>query len=127
MTQLTVPIKNFTREELQCKCGCKQYNYDDEFLIRVQSFRYMLGICMTVTSGCRCKQHNKNEGGVDTSLHICEGKAATALDFYCSNLEKAYKLACSCGLFNEVIWYKSKNFIHIGLDRTQDGNYFLIK
>ena len=120
-------IENFTENELKCKCGCGSFNIDNEFLIRLQAFRYLLKQGMTPTSCCRCIKHNKNVDGVETSLHQCETKPATAVDFYCSNMNKAYELACKSGLFNEVIWYKSKNFIHIGLDRKQSGNYFVIK
>lgn len=117
-------IENFTENELKCRCGCGRLNVDNEFLIRVQAFRYLLGRAMTVTSCCRCIKHNKAVGGVDTSCHQCETKKATALDFTCANLEQAFMLACSCGLFNEVILYKNKRFIHLGLDRNQKGNYF---
>ena len=123
----TVFIENFSFDELKCRCGCGRYNVDTEFLIRAQAFRYMLGLAMTVTSCGRCIKHNKAVGGESTSCHICEGKAATAMDFYCTNMKKAYELACSSGLFNEVIWYSKKHFIHLGLDRKQKGNYFIIK
>ena len=121
-----VMINNFSINELKCRCGCGIYNFDDEFLIRVQAYRYMLDLPMTVTSGGRCKKHNKEIGGVDTSCHQCETKKATALDFYCSSMQKAYDLACKSGLFNEVIWYQNKRFIHLGLDRKQKDNYFTI-
>lgn len=128
MTKPKVEIKNFDIEtELMCRCGCKRYNYDDEFLIRAQAYRYMLGIGMTVTSGGRCVKHNRVEGGVDNSCHQCETKKATALDFTCSAMAYAFDLACKSGLFNEVIWYTKKNFIHLGLDRNQKGNYFIKK
>lgn len=123
---ITVLIKNFTESELMCKCGCKRFNHDEEFLIRVQAYRYMLGLSMTVTSGGRCVKHNKEVGGAANSCHECETKKATALDFYCTNMKKAYELACKSGLFNEVIWYQNKHFIHLGLDRKQKDNYFAI-
>ena len=127
MTKPVVEIENFTIEtELRCRCGCGRYNYDTEYLIRLQAFRYMLGVGLTVTGGGRCKKHNANEGGVPTSLHFCEGKKATAADVTNSNCENIYKRACASGLFNEVIWYKKKNFVHLGLDRNQKGNYFKI-
>ena len=126
MTQITVPIQKFTKDELKCRCGCNKYNVDTEFLIRAQAYRYMLGLCMTVTSCGRCFKHNKEVGGAVNSCHECTTKPATAMDFYCSSNKKAYELACNCGLFNEVIWYKAKNFIHIGLDRHQKDNYFTI-
>lgn len=123
---IAVMINNFSINELKCRCGCNMYNYDDEFLIRVQAYRYMLGLSMNVTSGGRCKKHNKEVGGAANSCHECETKKATALDFYCTQMQKAYDLACKCGLFNEVIWYKNKHFIHLGLDRKQKDNYFSI-
>ena len=125
MTKPKVEIENFDIEtELRCRCGCGRYNFDTEFLIRLQAFRYMLGKGLTVTSGGRCKQHNKNEGGVDTSCHQCETKKATAVDVTNSNCREIYERACECKLFNEVIWYERKNFVHLGLDRKQKGNYF---
>lgn len=127
MTKISIELQNFTKEELKCKCGCGRFNVDTEYLIRLQAYRYLLALRMNITSCCRCIKHNKNVGGVETSLHQCETKPTTAVDFYCSNMNKAYELACKSGLFNEVIWYKSKNFIHIGLDRKQSGNYFVIK
>ncbi len=130
MTKPKAVIENFDIEtELTCRCGCGRYNYDNEFLIRLQAFRYMLGVGLTVTGPGRCIAHNmdKSVGGEPNSLHICEGKKATAIDVTNSNCENIYKRACACGLFNEVIWYKKKNFVHLGLDRNQKGNYFAIK
>lgn len=125
MTAVTVIIQNFTREELECHC-CHKFNVDTEFLVRLQAFRYMLKKPLTVTCAGRCKKHNKEVGGVDTSCHQCETKKATAADVTNSNCNEIYTLACKSGLFNEVILYKSKNFVHLGLDRNQKGNYFEI-
>ena len=124
---ITANIENFTENELKCRCGCGRLNYDNEFLIRVQAYRYMLKRPMIVTSGGRCVKHNKAVGGEPTSCHECETKKATALDFTCKDLQQAYFLACDCGLFNEVIYYIKKDFIHLGLDRKQKGNYFKTK
>ena len=120
-------IENFTENELKCKCGCGSFNIDNEFLIRLQAFRYLLKQGMTPTSCCRCEKHNKAVGGVDTSLHRCYPKPTCAIDFYCQDLQKAYDVARNTNLFNEVIWYKNKGFIHLGLDRNQKGNYYMVK
>ena len=96
---------------------------DEEFLIRLQAFRYLLDMKMKPTSACRCKKHNQAVGGVDTSCHQCETKKATAVDFTCSNLQKAFELARRTELFNEIIWYQKKNIIHLGLDRSQKNIY----
>ena len=61
-------IENFTENELKCKCGCGSFNIDNEFLIRLQAFRYMLKQGMIPTSCCRCEKHNKAVGGVAYSL-----------------------------------------------------------
>jgi hypothetical protein len=125
MTKPMVVIENFDiQTELQCRCGCRRFNYDTEFLIRLQAFRYLYGKEMLVTSGGRCVQHNKDEGGVDTSCHQCETKKATAVDVTTGNCKTLYERACASGLFNEIIWYQKKNFVHLGLDRNQNGNYF---
>ena len=124
---ITVNIENFTEDELKCRCGCGRLNYDNEFLIRVQAYRYMLKRPMTVTSPCRCIKHNANVGGEPTSCHECETKKATALDFFCTDLKQAYFLATGSGLFNEVIYYSDKGFIHLAVDKKQKGNYYVIK
>ena len=120
---ITVRIKNFNEKELSCKCACRMFNMDEEFLIRLQAFRYILNMPMTITSAGRCKAHNKAVGGVDSSCHQCETKKATAVDFTCRDLHKAYELARRTELFNEIIWYQNKNFIHLGLDRNQKQIY----
>ena len=124
---ITVSIKNFTKNELSCKCACKSFNMDEEFLIRLQAYRCLLDMPMVITSAGRCKTHNKAVGGVDTSCHQCETKKATAVDFTCSDLKKAYELATRTELFNEIIWYKEKKFIHLGLDKKQKNNYYKVK
>ena len=46
---INVPIKNFSELELKCRC-CGMLNMSDEFLIRLQAFRYVLGKPLTVKS-----------------------------------------------------------------------------
>lgn len=42
MTQPAAEIENFDIEtELQYRCKCKSYNYGNEFLIRLQAYRYI--------------------------------------------------------------------------------------
>lgn len=128
MTKITANIENFTKEELTCRCGCGRYNYANHFLIRLQAFRYVVGFPLTVSGPGRCIKHNREEGGEPNSLHICEGKQASAADVtQPGKCETIYKKACASGLFNEVIWYKRKNFVHLGWDPNQKGNYFNIK
>ena len=72
---ITVDSRFFTEEELQCRCGCNLLNYSNEFLIDLFAFRNKIKCRMKVNSGCRCKAHNKAEGGSTNSQHLY-GRAA---------------------------------------------------
>ena len=120
--------QNFQAYELKCKCGCGKLNYDNLFLMKLEVFRDLLGSRLEVTSGCRCIKHNQAAEGKKNSCHVCEGRAATAVDI--SPLDtgclKVFVLAVKTGLFNEVIWYKTRNFIHLGVDKNKKESYYEI-
>jgi uncharacterized protein YcbK (DUF882 family) len=66
---------NFQRKEFACQCGC---NFDtvDAVLLRIlTSVRHYFQAPVTITSGCRCEEHNRKEGGPKNSYHLY-GKAA---------------------------------------------------
>lgn len=123
---IRVDIKNFTENELSCRCGCHRLNYDDNFLVLLQAFRLIYGKALIPTSGCRCAKHNLNVGGVTTSLHQCETQKASACDVTGDNVKDIFEKAKVFGGFNEVIYYPKKNFVHLGLDKNQKCNYFAI-
>lgn len=62
LKQATLPPnwrwKNFTAEELACKCGCNEVKVDEGFLDRLQAVREEVGFSMPVNSGYRCAKHN---------------------------------------------------------------------
>lgn len=78
--------QNFSRYEFACQCGCGFDTVDAELVnfILEPTREHLVkkyperNIKIKVTSGCRCEERNKKEGGSDTSQHK-EGKAA---DFY---------------------------------------------
>jgi hypothetical protein len=125
---LKTNIENFSEEEIKCKC-CGKINVSDKALICLQSFRYMLNnkykknIRLTVQSACRCRKHNKAEGGVDdvrngvlvTSRHECDTKKSDAFDLTSPDLDykTLYKEAVSSKLFNTIIRYDIKHFVHV--------------
>ena len=83
-------VKYFKKSEFKCQCGGKYCNgYPAEMspkLIDIlEALREYFGKAVTVTSGLRCKQHNKNVGGVSNSQHQY-GKAA---DIYIAGVDKA--------------------------------------
>lgn len=76
-------FKNFTMNELKCKCNGKYCNgyptgFSYELLRQLQDIRNHFGRAVIITSAVRCNQHNKNVGGVANSKH----KLGTAVDFY---------------------------------------------
>ena len=70
---------NFNKSEFECKCGCEMP--EDVFLqiqklaSQLQYIRDFIRLPMRITSGYRCKSHNKEVGGVSNSQHVL-GKAS---------------------------------------------------
>ena len=124
----TVSIRHFTIKDLTCRCGCGRYKFEDSFLVRLEAFRLSYGDPLVITCGGRCVKHNKEVGGVPTSLHQCETKPASAVDTTGADCQEIYKAACLSGLSNEVEWHKTdgKNFVHLGYDAKQKGKDFKI-
>ena len=73
-------IKHFSMAEMRCKCGgkyCAGYPavINKQLMKNLDYLREKDGHAITITSGLRCKQHNKNEGGATGSYHT-KGQAA---------------------------------------------------
>jgi len=67
---------NFNRSEFACKCDC---GFDEIALDTVyicQSIRHHFDRPVTITSACRCPEHNASVGGAENSQHV----AGTAAD-----------------------------------------------
>lgn len=132
--KIQINIDNFTEKELACKC-CGKFSMTTRHLVNIQALRYKFNKSLIVTSGCRCRKHNKDEGGVDkiqngiliTSRHECDTKQADATDLKpldLKDLEKLYNLIIKMDLFTEVIWYKKSGFIHIATYPEKKVKYF---
>lgn len=66
---------HFKRKEFACKCGCGFDAVDKELLDVLEKVRTRFNQPVTITSGCRCVEHNKDIGGSESSQHVF-GKAA---------------------------------------------------
>lgn len=76
-------LKYFKLTEFKCQCKtkyCTGYpaELNRDLLLYLNDLRSDYGKAITITSGLRCKTHNKNEGGATSSRHIT-GKA---IDIY---------------------------------------------
>ena len=83
-------IHNFKLEEFKCKCtkACDGYPVllDKNLLINLQNLRIHYEKPINITSGIRCKVHNKEVGGSSTSGHL-KGKAS---DIYIKNYSDTF-------------------------------------
>jgi uncharacterized protein YcbK (DUF882 family) len=61
--------KHFSREEFACKCGCGFAVVDVKLLEVLEAVREYFDQPVTITSACRCDNHNKSVGGSDNSKH----------------------------------------------------------
>lgn len=111
--------KNFSSDEMRCKCGCGICNVSDKFMRKLQLARSIAGIAFTISSGCRCPKHNKSEGGKETSDHLmtatiqCEG-----VDIQCLNSVSRLKIfiaATTAGFTRIGI---AKSFVHLGMKKN---------
>lgn len=61
--------KWFKRAEFECKCNCGFNAVDAELIWVLDDVREHFGKPVTVTSGCRCPEHNAKIGGAPGSKH----------------------------------------------------------
>lgn len=93
----------FTDDELKCHCGkCINLNMNKEFLNKLDGARSTSKVPYMITSGYRCKAHNKAIGGAENSLHT-KGEAVDIL----ANTDR--KRACI------LISLINAGFTHIGI------------
>ena len=57
------PYRDFTQDEMRCKCGCSDERMNADFMWLLQALRTVTGIPMRVTSGYRCPSHDAAVGG----------------------------------------------------------------
>ena len=67
--------ENFSRAEFACRCGCGHDTVDAELLTLCEVVRHLEGGPVVVTSGHRCRVHNRRVGGASDSQHLY-GRAA---------------------------------------------------
>lgn len=68
-------MKNFTRPEFACNCGCGFDTVDYKLVEFLDEIREHFDAKVTVSSGCRCPTHNASVGGAKKSWHM-QGRAA---------------------------------------------------
>jgi len=110
---------NFSRREFQCKCGCGFDDISPALVEGLQQLRDLCGQPITVTSACRCPEHNRRVGGADKSLHL-EGQAADIVIRGLSPRQMA-DLAEEVAAFQKgaILVYPARGFIHLDVRGTR--------
>lgn len=110
-------VDYFTEDEFKCKC-CGLCNVNVNFLCKLEEARRIAGIPFYITSGCRCKEHNKEIGGKENSKHICtEYMQSTAADIKAKTDRRRFiiiQALVEAGFTHIGI---GKDFIHVDNDR----------
>jgi len=111
--------KNFSRKEFACKCGCGFADINPDIVTIAQAIRDKVEEPVIVSSGCRCKTHNKRVGGVHNSPHL----TGMAADFRCKSgavkIFSAIKAMTDAGELPKWGYckrYIKQNFVHIDVN-----------
>lgn len=103
--------KNFTLKEFQSP-DIKAVRIMPDLIKKLQAVRDKVKKPMRITSGYRTKEHNKNVGGVNSSLHLIG--AAADVSVVNHDLSKLMKEIRRAG-FKEIIYYSELKIIHCGI------------
>lgn len=74
-------LKYFKKSELDCNDKCGYDKVYKQLAYNIDALRYHLGTAMTVISGCRCYDRNKEAKGASGSRHYNKEKGCKAIDF----------------------------------------------
>lgn len=107
-------VKYFSPGEFACKCGCGCDTPVDPRLLRLaDQVRSHFGAPCIVSSGVRCKAHNKAVKGVADSRHLT-GKA---MDFRIENINAVTTLAYVQSLPGVRYTYAiDRNYVHMDVE-----------
>lgn len=120
-------FKDFSYGEFRCKCGGKYCNgypvaFSYDLASNLQKIRDYFGKPLVITSPLRCKQHNKNSGGVSDSRHL----KGWACDFYISGVSASTLMSYVKKLpYFRYTYNVSGNVIHYDITPpTTGGNTY---
>ena len=105
---------NFSKKEFACRCGCGLDAIDSDLVSALQLLLDALNKPILITSGVRCVEHNKNQGGAKHSQHLF----GTAADIHVKDMSvKALHDFIldnnSIFKFKGVGFYPKQGFVHV--------------
>lgn len=109
----------FTAEEFRCRCGRPECDaptsIDPDLLTRLIVLRDILGSPVRITSGLRCAERNRQEGGVPESEHLT-GEAA---DIACATSPARFALLQAAGQAGFTRIGIGRTFVHLDMSPTK--------
>jgi len=113
-------VNYFEPKEFSCKC-CGRLVLSAELALKLDLARELAGTAMVITSGYRCKAHNQDIGGSNTSSHL----KGLAVDISVDN--SADRLLIIKGLI--IAGFRrigiGSDFIHVDIDRSKPNSVWL--
>jgi len=108
--------KNFSSSEFACRCGCGLQNISMELVDTLQHIRDSYPSPISITSGTRCVEHNRNVGGAASSSHLVGPSGfSLAVDIACPSSTSRYMLLRVLIVCFVRIGIAEK-FIHVDID-----------
>lgn len=106
---------NFFTGEFRCRCGSSRCNFTlvhPRLVDVLQTLRHILALPLIVSSGFRCKTHNKVIGGRPRSYHT-RGMAADILCRQPGHMEELVLAATDIPDVGGIGQYPLRRFVHI--------------
>lgn len=118
--------RNFTDDEFRCKgvnCGCGNIERTNrEFVAKLQVARNIAGIPFHISSGGRCRNHNRTAGGVEDSAHIFDDNTESkAADIRAASNNQRFVIVSALleAGFTRIGIDKDKGFVHVDDDGSK--------
>ena len=121
--KLDWPWKNFSAEELACKCRkhCSgEYFHDPDFLDKLQALRDLSKKPLRINSGHRCERHNRAVGGAKNSRHLLIAADISITGMTLEERRSLYARAVKVG-FTGI--GRAKTFLHVD-NRPNPAEWF---
>jgi len=108
----------FHLSEFTCKDGCGLNNAHPDLVDMLDEARDIAQIPFLITSGSRCRRHNKLAGGTRTSSHL----AGLAADIAAIHNHTRWLLVESLLMAGFTRIGIAKTFIHVDIDDSKPPN-----
>ena len=113
--------KNFSQDEMTCRCGCGKSDMSPMFMTKLQKLRDVCNFPLKVTSGMRCKKHNDSPAvsGHPNSSHL----DGLACDVAAQGLRARVLIqhALEMGFDGVGISQAGSKFVHLDMKQRTNG------